>query len=362
MKTKGLGVVRRRYLYTGLLGLILAVLPLFVTNAYYMHTLVMILFYAYIATSWNLVGGYAGQLSMGHAAFLTIGGYVSGLLYNYAHLTPWIGMLVGGAAAALIAFVLGIPSFRLRGSYYSISTIAFAQGLMIILTTLNNIGPYKTGGAEGLRLGNALGKGFFAMNFLSKVPYYYIILAFLAVLILIVFLIEHSRLGYSFVALRENEDAAKAAGINTQRTKLIAAALSAFFTGIGGMFYGQLIRYYEPNSICGIAMSTQMVFLAIVGGTGTVLGPMLGAVLLTALSTVAQMYMGGTTSGLHLIIYGVAVILTIMFMPSGKGLIHLVTRALRIDDDALYEEQMRLQGVKPSQESPVQGQTGEEGA
>ena len=237
-------------------------------------------------------------------------------------------MLVGGCGSAFIAVLLGIPSFRLKGAYYSLATIAFAEGLAMLLQTVNKVGSIDLGGAEGLRVSSIPDASFLDFQFLSKVPYYYIILAFLAVVLFVSWYIERSKLGYYLTALREDEDAAKALGINTQQVKLIAAGLSAFFTALGGTFFAQFIRYVEPATIAGIDLSTQMVFLAVVGGLGTVFGPLVGSIVLTTLATTTQIYLGSSSSGLHLIIYGTAVVAVILFMPPGQGIIHPILKLL----------------------------------
>ncbi len=303
-------------------------LPAVIDNQFLLHSAVMILFYAYISTSWNIVGGFAGQLSLGHSSFLAIGAYTSTLLSIHLGLSPWIGMLAGGCVAALVAVLLGIPSFRLKGAYYALATIAFAEALAMLLQTVNKVGNIELGGAEGLRIVSKPDSTFWDFQFLSKVPYYYIILGFLAVVLLVCWYIDRSKLGYYLTALKEDEDAAKALGINTQKAKLIAAGISAFFTALGGTFYVQLIRYLEPANIAGIDLSTQMVFLAVVGGLGTVFGPLVGSIVLTTLATVTQIYLGSSSSGLHLIIYGAAVVAVILFMPSGQGIIHPILKFL----------------------------------
>ena len=320
----------KRFIVMGVILLVLLVFPLVVDSPYILHSFIMILFYAYLSTSWNIVGGFAGQLSMGHSSFMAIGGYISTLLYIYLGITPWMGMFAGAAVAALVAVLIGIPSFRLRGAYYSLATIAFAQGLLIILQSVQYIGPIRLGGAEGLIVAQKPNAGFWDFQFFSKVPYYYIILVFLVVVLFACSYIERSKLGYYLTGLREDEDAAKALGINTQANKLIAAGLSAFFTAIGGTFFAQFIRYLEPASIAGLDLSIQVVFLAVVGGLGTVFGPFVGAIVLTTLAQLTQVYLGGSSSGLHLIIYGTAVVLVILFMPSGQGVIHPLLRLLRM--------------------------------
>jgi branched-chain amino acid transport system permease protein len=318
----------KRFIPLGILALVSLLIPAFVDNQFILHSIVMILFYAYLSTSWNIVGGFAGQLSLGHSSFMAIGGYTSTLLAIYLGLSPWIGMLVGGCAAALIAVLIGIPSFRLKGAYYSLATIAFAEGLAMLLQTVKEIGPIDLGGAEGLRVASIPGANFVHFQFLSKVPYYYIILVFLAIVLLVSWYIDRSKLGYYLTAMKEDEDAAKALGINTQQVKLIAAGISAFFTALGGTFFAQLIRYLEPTTIAGIDLSTQMVFLAVVGGLGTVFGPLVGSIMLTTLATTTQIYLGSSSSGLHLIIYGAAVVAVVLFMPPGQGIIHPILKML----------------------------------
>lgn len=300
-------------------------IPIVPMNSYTLHSIIMILFYAYLATCWNIVGGFAGQLSLGHSAFLAIGAYTSTLLYIYLDLTPWIGMLIGGLLAALIAVLIGIPSFRLKGAYYAIATIAFAQGLLVILVTVKNVGPVNLGAAEGLMVPLMPEATFLDFQFFSKVPYYYIILSFLFVVLLISWWIERSKLGFYLMAVKEDEEAAQALGIHVQRVKLIAAGISAFFTAIGGTFFAQLIRYVEPATIAGFDLSAQMVFLAIVGGLGTVFGPLVGAILLTTVGEITRVYFGDTIQGLHLVIYGVAVVLVILYAP--KGIVETIKTA-----------------------------------
>jgi branched-chain amino acid transport system permease protein len=198
----------------------------------------------------------------------------------------------------------------------------------MLLQTVKEIGPIDLGGAEGLRVASIPGANFWHFQFLSKVPYYYIILVFLAIVLLVSWYIDRSKLGYYLTAMKEDEDAAKALGINTQQVKLIAAGISAFFTALGGTFFAQLIRYLEPTTIAGIDLSTQMVFLAVVGGLGTVFGPLVGSIMLTTLATTTQIYLGSSSSGLHLIIYGAAVVAVVLFMPPGQGIIHPILKML----------------------------------
>lgn len=296
---------------------ILLVIPIFVSNPYSLHSIIMVLLYAYLASSWNLVGGYAGQLSLGHAAFLAIGAYTSTVLYIEVGISPWFGMIVGGIIAAIIAVLIGIPSFRLKGAYYALATLAFAEGLRLLLDDTSTIGSWIIGGAEGLSIPLIMETTFWDFQFLSKVPYYYIVLAFLLLIMGITWKMENSKLGYYLTAIREDEDAAKALGINTLRVKLMAAGMSAFFTAIGGTIFAQLIRYLVPHSVAGFEFSAQMVFLAIVGGVGTVFGPFIGAILLVSIGEYSRSMLGDFIPGFHLILYGLVVVLVIRFYPKG---------------------------------------------
>jgi len=342
----------KKFIPLGLVGLMLLALPLSTSNPFILHSFIMVLWYAYISTSWNIVGGFAGQLSLGHSAFLAIGGYTSTLLYTYLNLTPWLGMLAGGTLAALVAVLIGIPSFRLKGAYYSLATIAFAEGLSIILKTVRQVGPVYLGADEGVHVPLRVDPGFFDFQSNGKIPYYYIILVFLAIVLAVSWYIERSRLGYYLTALREDEEAAKALGIDTRKVKLIAAGLSAFFTGIGGTFFAQLIRYLEPGTIAGLDFSVQMVFLAVVGGLGTVCGPFVGAVFLTTIAQVTNVYWGDSIPGLNLIIYGIAVVSVILFMPPGQGIINLVLRVLGLGP-AVAAQGLREDAEKTKETSEV---------
>ncbi|BCJ86278.1 branched-chain amino acid ABC transporter permease [Effusibacillus dendaii] len=298
-------------------AIVFLILPAFVTDDYILLACINILLFAYLATAWNIVGGFAGQLSFGHSAFMAIGGYVSSLLFIHAGLTPWIGMLIGGIISAIVAVLIGIPTFKLKGAYYAIATIAFSGGLLTILNTVKHIGKIDLGASEGIVIPYKSDATFLDFQFVDKLPYYYIIFVFLAVILLVAWYIDRSKLGFYLTALREDEEAAKALGINTARVKLYAAAISGFFTGIGGTFFGQLTMYLLPDTVAGPGLSSQMVFLSIVGGIGTVFGPFVGSIFLTTIGEITRVTLGDTIPGLHLVIYGIIVAFVILFYPKG---------------------------------------------
>jgi branched-chain amino acid transport system permease protein len=307
--------IEPKYYLLALAILFFAVIPLFLNSAYYLHTAIMVLFWAYLASAWNIIGGFAGRLALGHGAYVATGAYVSSILFKYVGISPWFGMIIGGVAAALLGFIVGYPTLRLRGAYYALATVAFAQGVTIILLNTTEIGSWHTGGAEGFII-PLLGEAPIHMQFISKVPYYYIMLVLLIIIIAVNYWIDRNKLGFYLTAIREDEDAALVMGVNTTKIKITAAVLSAFFVGVGGVFYAQLIRYLEPHAIAGEIISQQMVFCAIVGGRGTVLGPVLGGIVLTLVGETSR-NLFHQAMGLHLFIYGVIVVLIVMFKPTG---------------------------------------------
>lgn len=290
---------------------VLAAVPLVVTNNYYLDSLIVIFFWAAMAAAWNIVGGYAGQLSLGHTAFFGIGAYTSSLLFARCAVTPWLGLFAGALLAALFGVFVGVVCFRLRGPFFALVTIAFAEVALIVASSWREL----TRGTEGLNIPfrPALGN----MLFRGKVTYFYIFLAFAVILYLVSRAIESSRLGYYLVAFREDEEAARALGINTIRIRLVALALSAAFTAVGGTLYAQYYQYLDPGSLFGINFSIQVALLTMVGGIGTAGGPFFGALLMTPLGQFLRAWLGGGAAGLYLAIYGIALMLVVLFLPHG---------------------------------------------
>ena len=233
------------------------------------------MFFAYLSAAWNLIGGFAGQYSIGHAGLVGIGAYTSSLLLIHAGLTPWLGMLVGGVLAALVGGLIGYPCFRLRGAFFSLVTIAFAEMLRVGLELTDRLGPLEINGVRGLLLPVA-GDRPWLFQFTSKRPYYYVMLALLLAVLAAGWAVKRSRLGYYLAAIRDDEDAVAALGINPARAKLAAMMLSSFFAAIGGTFYAQLVGFITPTRTMSLDFSVQMVIMAVLGGIGTVLGPAVG--------------------------------------------------------------------------------------
>jgi len=279
---------------------------------YFLDVLISILFFAYLGLAWNLLGGYAGQFSFGHAAFFGIGAYTSTLLLLRVGLSPWLGMLAGGLLATCFGLFEGYLSFRygLRGPYFSLVTLAFAEMLRVVTVNLKVVGA-SLGLVVPSGQANAL-----LFVFADKLPYYYVIFGMTAGALAITQLVARSRLGYCLVAVRENEDAAEAAGVDARGAKLRAMAISAFLTALGGTFYAQYFAYIDPTITFGPAISIGGLLPAIVGGAGTVLGPVLGSFVLTPISEITRAVLRGR-AGADIMLYGLVLILVISFLPQG---------------------------------------------
>ncbi|HXG17251.1 MAG TPA: branched-chain amino acid ABC transporter permease [Calidithermus sp.] len=285
-----------------------AVLP-----SYAVTVLTFVFFYGYLGQAWNVLGGYAGQLSVGHAAFVGLGAYTSAVLAREAGLTPWIGMFAGGTLAAALGAVIGYLGFRfgLRGFYFVLLTVAFAEVCRIVALNTEAIG-----GALGLYItftGNPA-----QFQFQDPRAYYYIALGLLLAATAAVAVIERRRFGIYLTAIREDEGAAEAAGVPTFRYKMLAIVVSAFLTGLGGTFYAFYLFSLQPNTVFGIPLSVEIVIRPIVGGAGTLLGPIVGSFILSPLAEVSRYYFAaGGWSGAHLIVYGVLLVLVVLFFPQG---------------------------------------------
>jgi branched-chain amino acid transport system permease protein len=294
---------------------VLAALPLVpsVFGSYAVTLFTLIFFYGFLGQAWNVVGGYAGQLSAGHAAFVGIGAYTSAVLSVEKGITPWLGMFVGGALAAALGALIGFLGFRfgLRGFYFVLLTVAFAEICRIIATNSEAIG-----GAVGYYITFTGDPRQF--QFQDARAYYYVALALMIAVTALVARLERQRFGLYLSAIREDESACEALGVNTFRYKMLAMVLSSFLTGIGGAFYAFYLFSLQPASVFGIPLSVEIIIRAVVGGTGTVFGPILGSFILSPLAEVARHYFAqGGWHGAHLVVYGVLLIAVVLFLPEG---------------------------------------------
>lgn len=295
----------------------LIILPFFLPQ-YVLHVATLVLLYAYLATAWNVLGGYAGQHSLGHSLFLGIGAYTSTILFTNFGITPWIGMWVGALFAGLAGWFVGYLSFRygLKGPYFALVTIAIAEAMVSLVNNINLVG-----GAQGMEV-KWIGNNPLLMQFDNKIGYYMVILALAVIGIGLVWWISTRRFGYQLIAVRENENAAEALGTDMLKVKIMATVISAVMTALGGTFFAQYITYINPRNVFGEGPSIQILLFAIVGGLGTVWGPAIGALILVPLSEFSRSWLSGSFAGAHLLLYGTVLVFVMLFMP--KGFVGLV--------------------------------------
>lgn len=332
------------------LGLLLA-MPRYVQSPYALHMMILLFMSVAQGQSWNILGGYAGQHSVGHAAYFGVGAYTTMMLMHAKQIAPWYGVWVGMALVVVVALAIGSICFRLRGPYFVLASIAVAEILRLSAINLTGL----TNGAEGIlateipafRIGGTL-----VTDFVTKVPFYYIGLFLVVLTIAITFWIQHSKLGYFFQAIREDQDAAHSLGISISLYKNIALVISAVLTSLAGSFYGIYVGFVDPATVLGLDVSVQIMLICIIGGMGTLWGPLLGSLVLVPLSEALRsnmitellvkvgmvnvdskvgIFLKENLSHAHVLIYGILVVLVILFMPDGlMGFIKkLATRRTR---------------------------------
>jgi branched-chain amino acid transport system permease protein len=303
--------MRKSKLFLLLFLIVLAIFPLVIHDDYFINLGVMILYYAFVSQAWNILSGFSGQFSFGHAAFFGTGAYTSSLLLTKFGVTPWLGMILGFIIAALIGLMIGFLSFRykLRGVFFSLGTLAFAEILRIVVQNFSFFN--KTMGVL-----IPLDAHLLKFQFSSKTGYYYTIFIFTILVTLLVYYISRSRLGYNLIAIRENEDAAQSLGVNTYKNKMIAIAISAGLTAVGGTFYAQYLLFVEPSTTLDSNVSINILLPAIIGGAGTVLGPIIGAFITIPIGEITTALFGNFV-GVNLMVYGVILVLVILYLPEG---------------------------------------------
>lgn len=300
-----------------LVFLALCVPPLLLdTNAYSLRIATLILTFAGMATAWNIVGGEANLVSLGHTAFFGIGAYCSTLLLMHYQLSPWLGMLVALFLAGLSSLIIGWPSFRLRGHYFALGTLAFAEIIRIVVLYYSKF----TGGALGISV-PAMTDGWWYMQFLGNQEFYLIALGMFVVVISIGHWVHHAPLGYRLRALRSSHEAAEVVGVNTLRTKLIANLISCSLMGAYGVLYAQMHFFIDPETVFSFwNVSIKVAMMAILGGLTYVWGPFVGAVVLIFLDEWTNAYFSDQYAGVGRLIYGVLLIVLVLVRP--KGLLH----------------------------------------
>lgn len=311
---------RRRQLAVALaVALALALLPLAVADVFVMNILVLTILFASLSQSWNILGGYCGQISLGHAVYFGIGAYVTVALFVDFGILPWFGMLAGAAIAVVLALALGYPCFRLAGHYYTIATIVIAEAALLLVANAE-----WTGGAVGLQLPFAPDSWATLQFGRTKLPYYYLALGLAVATWIVSWVIEDTRAGYWWRAVNSDIAAAQSLGVNVFRSKMAASAVSAFFTAVAGGVYAFFVSYIDPTSVMSFHISLLISLPAVLGGIGTLWGPALGAIVLIPMGELTRSYFGGTGLGTNLIVYGVLVMAISLLRPQGLvSLVHL---------------------------------------
>lgn len=301
-----------RFLIPGALLALALVYPLLVQSLpVYERLGALVLLGAIGASAWNIVGGYAGQVSVGHAVFFGFGAYSSVVVYTHLGWPPIAGAPLGMALSVLLAAVIGVPTLRLSGHYFSMATIAVGELVRVLSSTSEFLG-----GAQGLG-GPAIPRTVFDLSFLSATPFYYIFLAVLLLLLWVTWLIERGRMGFYLRAIKDSERAARSLGVSAGRYKLHAYMLSGAFTSLAGSLYLCMFGFVDPESGFGILISVKMVVMAALGGAGQLLGPLVGALILVPLEELSNSLLGGQGAGLTFVVYGAIIVIIARFLPSG---------------------------------------------
>jgi len=288
--------------------------PLVVRDAFLLDSLVLILVWGTAAAAWNVAGGYAGQISLGHSAFFGLGAYAAALFGARWELSPWLGLGAGALVATAIGLVIGYLSNRLRGPYFVLATIAFSQVLLIVGSRWRGF----TAGSEGIPV--PFRPGFWTLGIADKRVWVWIVLALGVLAYLVQLYLERARRGYQLAAVREDEDAALSLGVPARRLKVAAICVSAALTAVCGALWAQYVGFVDPFYVFSVDLSVRFALAAIIGGLGTALGPFLGSALVTTVETYLRAQFGGIGAGLvgiYLIVYGAALIVMMRWVPQG---------------------------------------------
>ncbi len=301
----------KRFLVPAAILLALAYPVLTMEYPVYQRLGALVLLAAIGASAWNIVGGYAGQVSVGHAVFFGFGAYSSVVVYTHLGWPPIAGAPLGMALSVGLASIIGVPTLRLSGHYFSMATIAVAELVRVLSSTSEFLG-----GAQGLG-GPAIPRTVFDLSFLSAMPYYYIFLAVLALILGLTWSIERGRMGFYLRAIKDSERAARSLGVSAGRYKLYAYMLSGAFASLAGSLYLCMFGFVDPESGFGILISVKMLVMAALGGAGQLFGPLVGALILVPLEELSNSYLGGRGAGLTFVVYGAIIVIIARFLPSG---------------------------------------------
>ncbi len=302
-------------------GIILLGYPLVFSTPFQQRLGTLVLLYAIGASAWNIVGGYAGLISVGHAVFFGCGAYGALASYKYLSLPPIGGLPIGIVVSIGIAAIVGIPTLRLSGHYFSMATIAVAELVRLIVSNIEWLG-----GAQGLS-GPPVPRTLLDLSFISALPYYYLFLGVLATVLAFTRLMERGRLGYYLRAIHDSERAARSLGAPVSRCKLYAYLISAALTAVAGTLYAVMFGFVDPESGLGILISVKMLIMTALGGAGLLLGPLVGALILVPLEELSNSLLGGVGAGVTFVVYGAIIVVIARLQP--RGLLRPLLGALR---------------------------------
>jgi len=311
--------------YAGLLALSALPLVLLWSNPYWVNILAYTYLFAALAAAWNVIGGFGGQFSLGHGVFFAIGAYAVARLYLDLGLTPWLAIFPAAALATVVALLVSWPTFRLRGPFFAIATMAINEACF----ALANYSDRVTGGPRGILI--PFRAAFANMIFIERWKYALLMFAFMSIVVLITVALRRGRLGHYLLAVRADEDAARAAGIDVLKVKLQGMALSALLTGIGGGLFAMYVRVLDPPSLFSLPdIGVKFALISLIGGIGTIIGPVIGALLIVPLENFLRGALGGDIPGGHLIILGAVLVAASLFLKRGMvGAVLVITRRMR---------------------------------
>ncbi len=308
----------KRWLWPSVALALVIAYPLLFSTPFQQRLGALILLYAIAASAWNIVGGYAGQVSVGHVVFFGCGAYASMAAYSHFGLPPLVGIPAGIIFSVAIAAVIGVPTLRLSGHYFSMATIAVAELARLIVTNTDYLGA-----AVGLS-GPTVPRTVFDLSFISALPYYYLFLSVLLLTLGITWWMTNSRMGFYLRAIKDSERSARSLGVQASRVKLYAYMLSAGLTSVGGALYSMMFGFVDPESGLGILISVKMLIMAALGGAGLLFGPLVGAAILVPLEEISNNVLGGKGAGLTFVVYGAIIVIIARFQPG--GLLALINR------------------------------------
>jgi len=308
-KLKGAGEPRIYVLVITLAFLFLLVL--ITKNAFYLNLYFMVFMFAGMSSAWNIIGGFGGQLSLGHSAFYGIGAYVCSLLFVKYGIPPLFGLIASIVVSIVLAVIIGYPCFRLKGPFFTLATIAVGEVMLLLAVYFRGL----TAGSEGLSI--PFKPSLFNLCFESKTPYALVAFSFMLFALALSTWIKRNRLGFQLVALRDEDQAAESLGVNTSKAKMAGLMVSGGLTALGGAIFAQYVLFLEPHSEFSINVSINLALTSMVGGLGTIVGPAIGSFLLIPLQEFLRIWIGSSFQGLYFVIYGALLILVVMFMPRG---------------------------------------------